>query len=114
MFYISLFSNSEILHIERYGIGENEPEGTVKLARFTLNGFEHMAEDSSLNHKFTFTPAISLSVDCKTLEELETLYKKLSKNGQELVPIEDYSLNKKFCWLNDKYGISWQLNFEKE
>ena len=72
-FYTSLFDNSEIVHIERYGIDENEPKGSVKLARFTLNGIEHMAEDSSLNHKFNFTPSISLYVECESENEIDTV-----------------------------------------
>lgn len=110
-FYTTLFDNSEILHIERYGAEESEPQGTIKLARFTLNGIEYMAEDSSLSHKFTFTPAISLFIVCETLEELETLYKALSDGGQELVPLYDNGINQNFSWINDKYGVSWQLNF---
>ena len=94
---IRQFDNSEILHIERYGAEESEPQGTIKLARFTLNGIEYMAEDSSLSHKFTFTPAISLFIVCDTLEELETLYKALSENGQELVPLYDNGINQKLA-----------------
>ncbi len=109
--YVSLFDQSEVLHIEHYGAGGNEPKGTVKLARFTLNGVEHMAMDSGLDHAFNFTPSISLYVQCDSLEEIERVYIKLSNDGQELMPLDNYGFSQKFGWLNDKYGVSWQLNF---
>ena len=61
-FYVSLFKNSRIINIVRYGAGEGEPEGTVTHAVFTLNGQEYMAMDSNGAHDFTFTPAISIFV----------------------------------------------------
>ena len=109
-FYTSLFDNSEIVHIERYGAGESEPEGSVKVARFTLNGVEHMAMDSAFNHQFTFTPSISLFVECAHLEELEATWQALSDGGQVRMPLDNYGFSQKFGWVSDKYGVSWQLN----
>ena len=108
--YTSLFENSEIQTVEHWGANEDEPEGMVKLAKFTLGGVEFMAIDSALNHKFTFTPSFSLYIECASSEELETAYKELSKGGKELMPLDDYGFSKQFCWLNDRYGVSWQLN----
>ena len=61
-FYISLFPNSEITHLEHYGPDESGPEGTLKFASFTLAGQEFMATDSAYDHQFTFTPSISIHV----------------------------------------------------
>jgi predicted 3-demethylubiquinone-9 3-methyltransferase (glyoxalase superfamily) len=98
-FYISLFKNSDIVQIERYGPGEMEPEGTIKRAMFSLNGWEFMAIDSSGEHQFTFSPAISLFVNCETQQEVDELWEKLSAGGE-----------KGQCgWLKDKYGVSWQI-----
>ena len=108
-FYTSLFDQSEIVNISRYD--ENGPgkEGTVIHATFTLNGQEFMCIDSYLNHNFTFTPAMSLYVTCETEEEIETVFHKLAQDGAILMPLGAYPFSKKFGWLNDKYGVSWQL-----
>ena len=109
-FYVSLFKNSSIIGIERYGAGEEQPEGTVKHARFSLNGQEFMAMESSLEHPFTFTPAMSLFVLCETEEEIDGLFKKLSEGGTVLMELDKYPFSEKYGWIEDKYGVSWQLN----
>ena len=109
--YTSLFNDSEIISIERFSEGEGQPDGFIKVARFTINGVTFIASENTGNHQFTFTPSMSLFVECETLEELETAYKTLSKNGQELMPLDDYGFSKKFGWVNDRFGVSWQLNF---
>ncbi|EEL45646.1 3-demethylubiquinone-9 3-methyltransferase [Bacillus cereus Rock3-42] len=108
-FYTSLFDQSEIVNISRYD--ENGPgkEGTVIHATFTLNGQEFMCIDSYVNHNFTFTPAMSLYVTCETEEEIETVFHNLAQDGAILMPLGAYPFSKKFGWLNDKYGVSWQL-----
>ncbi|KKZ92896.1 VOC family protein [Bacillus wiedmannii] len=108
-FYTSLFDQSEIVSISRYD--ENGPgrEGSVIHATFTLNGQEFMCIDSYVNHNFTFTPAMSLYVTCDTEEEIETAFNKLAQDGAVLMPLGAYPFSKKFGWLNDKYGVSWQL-----
>ena len=108
--YTSIFNDAEIVSIDRYGAGESEPVGSVRIAKFKLNGVEHMAMDSSLDHQFTFTPAMSLFVECDSMEELERVYRSLSENGSELMPLDDYGFSKRFAWLNDQFGVSWQLN----
>lgn len=72
-----------------------------------------MAFDSSLNHQFTFTPATSIFVECESEEEIVTLYKHFMGGGgvgKAMMPLGNYGFSKKFCWLADKYGVSWQLN----
>jgi predicted 3-demethylubiquinone-9 3-methyltransferase (glyoxalase superfamily) len=109
-FYTSLFKNSRIINIVRYGAGEQEPEGTVKHAVFSLNGQEYMAMESSRDHAFTFTPAMSIFVKCETEEEIDELFEKLSKGGSVLMELNQYPFSKKFGWVQDKFGVSWQLN----
>jgi predicted 3-demethylubiquinone-9 3-methyltransferase (glyoxalase superfamily) len=71
-----------------------------------------MCIDSVVKHEFTFTPAISLYVKCDTVDEINRVFEKLSKGGSVLMPLASYPFSKKFAWLNDKYGVSWQLSLE--
>lgn len=113
-FYISLFKNSCLLHIERWSEGEDQEEaaGTVKFARFSLNGQEFQAQDSGRQHPFTFTPALSIFVQCETEAEIDGLFQKLSEGGMVFMPLDRYPFSEKFSWIADKYGVSWQLNLE--
>lgn len=110
--YTSLFKQSEILSITRYGANEAGAEGTVQHATFTLNGQEFMCIDSSAQHAFAFTPSISLYVRCDTEEEIDTVFANLSQDGQIFMPLDRYPFSQKFGWLSDRYGVSWQLNLE--
>lgn len=109
-FYLSLFPNSEIVSLNRYGANEAGAEGTVQHAIFALNGQEYMAIDSPVKHGFSFTPAVSLFVTCDTEAELDKLFAGLSEGGQVLMPLNNYGFSKKFGWTNDKYGVSWQVS----
>jgi len=110
-FYVSLFRGSEIQRVERYGPGEQGAEGTVKQATFTLAGRDFMCIDSPVKHAFTFTPSISLFVECESESELESAFSRLSDGGGVLMPLGNYGFSTKFGWLNDRFGVSWQLNF---
>ncbi len=96
-FYTSIFKNSKIVSISRYGEGGPAPKGTAMSATFQLNGQEFMALNGG--PQFTFSPAISFLVNCQTQEEVDELWEKLSAGGE-----------KQRCgWLRDKYGLSWQI-----
>lgn len=112
-FYTSLIEDSAISNLIRYGPNEGGDEGTVMQATFTLKGQEFMCIDSNIKHEFSFTPSFSLYVTCSMEEEIDSLYQKLNEGGQALMPIGDYGFSKKFGWLNDRYGVSWQLNLPK-
>lgn len=111
--YISIFDQSEIISIERYGANEDGAEGTVKHAAFSLNGQMFMCIDSSVKHDFTFTPAISLYVTCDSEDEIVRVFEKLSQDGTVLMPLAAYPFSEKFGWVQDKFGVSWQLNLAK-
>lgn len=112
-FYISLFKNSEIKSIIRYKKNEAGKEGSVMNAVFSLKGQEFICIDSPVNHDFIFTPAISLFVKCESEEEISSLFKKLSENGKVFMPMDSYGFSEKYSWLEDKHGVSWQLQFNK-
>ena len=95
--YVSVFKNSKILSVSRYGEAGPGPAGMVMTATFQLEGQEFMALNGGPDHKFT--DAISLFVDCKTQEEVDELWDKLSEGGEQGP-----------CgWLKDKFGLSWQI-----
>ncbi len=97
--YTSLFADSRILNIERYGDGEGRVVGTVKQATFALNGQQFMAIDGGAGHAFTFTEANSFFVNCETQAEVDELWQKFTAEGEESM-----------CgWLKDKFGVSWQI-----
>jgi predicted 3-demethylubiquinone-9 3-methyltransferase (glyoxalase superfamily) len=109
-FYVSLFDDSKIVNISRYGPDESGAEGTVRLATFALAGQEYMCIDSDQRHAFTFTPSISIYVACDTEEEIDRLYTALLEGGQPLMPLDSYGFSTKFGWVNDRFGVSWQIN----
>jgi predicted 3-demethylubiquinone-9 3-methyltransferase (glyoxalase superfamily) len=108
--YCSVFKGSEIVRIERYGAGEQLPEGTVKTAHFKLAGHDLICFNSPVKHAFTFTPSISIFVDCESEAELDEAFQQLATDGQTLMPLENYGFSRKFGWVNDRFGVSWQLN----
>lgn len=110
-FYTSLIEDSEITSLVRYGSNESGEEGTIMQATFTLKGQEFMCIDSNVKHAFSFTPSFSIYVACNTEEEIDELYGKLNEGGQALMPLGNYGFSKKFGWLNDRFGVSWQINY---
>ena len=96
-FYTSVFKNSKIGRVTRYGAAGPGPKGTVMSATFQLNGQDFMALNGG--PQFKFTEAISLFVNCETQEEVDEVWEKLSAGGK-----------KDRCgWLKDKFGLSWQI-----
>ncbi|OXM85163.1 VOC family protein [Paenibacillus rigui] len=111
--YTSLFDNSEIISIQRYGPGEAGEEGSVLQAVFSLHGQQFMCIDSHIKHGFTFTPAMSIYVTCDSEAELDRVYAGLSEGGSVLMPLGSYPFSERFGWVQDPYGVSWQLNLAK-
>lgn len=109
-YYLSIIDDSEITSIVRYGANAAGDEGTVMQATFSLKGQEFMCIDSHVKHQFSFTPSFSIFVTCDTEEEINHLYEKLFEGGQALMPIGNYGFSQRFGWINDRFGVSWQLN----
>lgn len=110
--YTSSFDESEIIDIRRYGPDGPGTEGTVEQAVFTLAGESFMAMDSTEEHEFTFTPSISLFVQCESEDEIDKLFDGLSENGDVPMPLDSYPFSRKFGWVEDEYSVSWQLNLD--
>src|SRR5215471_11761060 len=109
--YFATFPDSRMVRVERYAQSESgPPAGSIKVAVFTLCGREFMCSDSPINHGFSFTPASSTFVDFDSVTELERVFAVLSERGQVLMPLGNYGFSTRFGWLNDRFGVSWQLN----
>jgi predicted 3-demethylubiquinone-9 3-methyltransferase (glyoxalase superfamily) len=108
--YFATFSDSRMVRVERYAPGEGGPAGTIKVAVFTLCGREFMCSDSPVKHGFSFTPSSSIFVDFDTAAELDRVFGILSQGGHVLMPLDDYGFSRRFGWLNDRFGVSWQLD----
>ena len=109
-FYTAVFPDSEIVAIERYGAGEPGAEGTVKRASFRLDDQRFICIDSPPVHAFTFTPSISLFVDFPRADALDRAFSQLAEGGSILMPLDAYPFSERFAWINDRFGVSWQLN----
>ncbi|MER8372752.1 VOC family protein [Mesorhizobium sp. M1406] len=96
-FYVSIFKNSKVLSTTRWGKSGGDREGQVLVMSFELDGVEFQALNGGPQHKFT--EAISLSVDCKTQEEVDYFWDKLVEGGQPVA----------CSWLKDKFGLCWQI-----
>ena len=109
-FYTSLFDDARIGDIARFGPEGPGAEGTVQRASFSLAGQEFLCTDSPPVHDFTFTPSFSIWIETESEEELQRLFAALGNGGSELMPLDDYGFSRRFGWVSDRYGISWQLN----
>ncbi|WP_436244361.1 VOC family protein [Paenibacillus sp. LjRoot56] len=112
-FYTSLFDQSEIVSIERYGPAGPGPEGSVVKATFSIHGQQIMCSDSPVKHAFSFTPSISLFVTCDTVEEINRVFETLSKDGKVYMGLATYPFSERFGWVGDRFGVTWQLSLEK-
>ena len=96
-FYVSIFKNSKVGRVTRYGDAGPGPKRSVMSATFELEGQEFFALNGG--PQFTFSPAISFFVNCETQEEVDALWEKLSAGGEK----------QKCGWVQDRYGLSWQI-----
>jgi len=111
-FYLSLFDNSSIINVKRWEAGAPGKEGTIMLATFRLNDQLFMCSDSPPIHEWDFTPAVSNYVECIDEIQLERLFAALSENGQVMMPLNNYGFSQKFGFVEDRFGVSWQLNLQ--
>ena len=112
-FYTSCYKKSKIesksYYDEAAAKASGQAKDTLMTASFQLNGQEFIALNGG--PVFKFTPAISFFVNCETEIETDELWKKFLKGGKVLMELSEYPFSKRFGWIQDKYGLSWQLNF---
>jgi predicted 3-demethylubiquinone-9 3-methyltransferase (glyoxalase superfamily) len=114
-FYTSLFEDSKIGNISRYTEEGKEihgqEAGNVMTVNFELAGYKMIALNAGPH--FQFTPAISFFVTCETEDEVDTLWQQLSEGGTPLMSLGQYDWSEKYGWVQDKYGLTWQISLGK-
>lgn len=109
-FYVSVFGgDSAVINVSTI---RNTPSGDCDIVSFRLRGYEFMA--ISAGPYFTFNPSISFHVRCRTKDDVDALFEKLSKDGTVLMPLDSYPFSERFAWVQDRYGLSWQLIYPRE
>jgi predicted 3-demethylubiquinone-9 3-methyltransferase (glyoxalase superfamily) len=110
-FYTSIFKNSKLGKKATYNAESSKasgmPEGSLMTIAFKLEGQEFLGLNGG--NFFKFTPATSFMVYCKTTAEVDQLWNKLSEGGKTLMELAEYPFSKRYGWLEDKYGVSWQI-----
>lgn len=109
--YTSVFDDSGVDFIQRYGPENPGSEGKVVHGRFRVSGEPMMAMDSGVEPQHAFTPAMSFFVTCPSAEEVDRLYAALSDGGSVMMGLDAYPFAKRYAWIQDRFGVSWQLTF---
>lgn len=108
--YQDAFDELTIDTLELYAEDADAMFGQVKKAEVSLGGHALILHDTGMSHAFGFTPAISLFIDFGDESALERAFDALSEGGTALMPLDDYGFSARFAWVQDRYGVSWQLN----
>lgn len=106
--YTSLFADGEVVSVKRRESDGPGSEGTVELAEFIVAGQRFRCSDSPPVHAWDFSPAISVWVDLESIDEQRRIFTALAEGGREHMPLDDYGFGP-FGWVEDRFGISWQL-----
>src|SRR5699024_8360807 len=112
-FYTSIIAGSASTNTVTYRKNGPGEEGTVMQATFKLKGQEYRCIDSHVTHQLTFTPSTSIYVTLDPEQAIQQLYNHLLESGQALMSLDDYGFSKKFGWVNDRFGVSWQLDLQE-
>ncbi len=111
-FYLKIFDNSKIISVKRWKKNAPTEEGKIMQATFELDGNLFMCSDSPPIHNWNFTPAVANYIECENERELKFLFTKLSENGKIMMPLNNYGFSQKFGFIQDQFGVSWQLNLK--
>ena len=103
-FYARTIAGARIVALDR------KPDGTVAMARLSIAGLEIMANDSPPVHAFDFTPSTSTFLTADRPEDVDALAEALGDGGQAHMPPDDYGFSRRFAWVQDRFGVSWQIN----
>jgi predicted 3-demethylubiquinone-9 3-methyltransferase (glyoxalase superfamily) len=107
-FYTSIFPDSKIESVEDFPAGGTAQ--SLKLVRFSIDGETVRAFDGGRSHAFGSTPAISLWHECRDEAQQSALFQALLRDGKELMPLSNYGFSRRYGWVQDRFGVTWQLN----
>lgn len=111
--YVSLFDDGEVLSLREWPAGGPGAPGTVEHAELVLAGQRVLCFDSPVPHAFGFTPALSLYVACRDRAEIDRLFSALADGGEVRMDLGDHGFSERFGWVDDRFGVSWQLNLDR-
>jgi len=103
-FYAQVIPDARIVSLDR------KPDGTVAMARLSIAGLEILANDSPPVHAFDFTPSTSTFLTVDAVEAVDALASALGDGGTTHMPPDDYGFSRRFAWVQDRFGVSWQIN----
>ena len=103
-FYAAVLPETRILFLDK------KPDGTVAMARLSIAGLEIMANDSPPVHDFDFTPSTSTFVSVEDPDQVDALAAALALEGKVMMTPENYGFSRRFAWVQDRFGVSWQIN----
>ena len=103
-FYAAAIPGARIVSLDK------KPDGTVAMARLSVAGLEIMANDSPPIHDFTFTPSTSIFLTLDAPDAIDPLARALATGGKFLMPPDDHGFSRRFAWVQDRFGVSWQIN----
>lgn len=110
-FYVDLIPNSRVDEIHHYGDSNPDFADWIMFATVTIGGQKVRFSDSPIEHAFDFTPSTSFLVECNSEDELRRIAAALEPDGRVLMPIDSYGFSEKFAWVEDRFGVSWQLMY---
>lgn len=108
--YRDVFPEFDVVESQIHGENDPGPAGTLRMARALFAGHELLIIDSPPIHDFDFTPSVSLFVDFESEAALDDAFARLSDGGTVMMPLGDHGFSRRFGWLADRFGVSWQLN----
>ncbi len=109
-FYVSLFADGKIVAVDRYGAEQAASAGKIKQASFTIAGQTFRCMDSPVEHDFSFTPSISIFVECSSDKQITELAEAFGRDGTAFMPLGAYIFARQFAWIQDRFGVCWQLS----
>lgn len=113
--YIDIFGDARVVHMTKYGPNPvGAKEDSIQQAVFQIFDQRIMVTESPIKHTFDFNPAISLFVDFTSEAELDRVFAELSADGFVMMPPDNYGFSTKFAFIQDRFGVSWQLNLPAE
>lgn len=110
-YYVDLIPQSRVESIQRFGDSNPDFAERILSATVSIGGQIVRFFDSPIKHHFDLTPSFSFFIECESKEELHAIASALEDGGKILMPLDSYEFSEQFTWIEDRFGVSWQLNY---